>query len=101
MNSDIKKLWIAALLSGEYTQGRKVLRGADDTYCCLGVLCDLHRKAVGGKWCEVDKDIRNPTGIDCLLLPVRGGRGIYRGECRRWLSIGHGATYWSYRMGRY
>lgn len=34
--------WIAALRSGKYKQGRAALRNADDTYCCMGVLCDLY-----------------------------------------------------------
>jgi hypothetical protein len=41
MNKRIKALWIDALRSGEYEQGTDFLRRKDDTYCCLGVLCDL------------------------------------------------------------
>lgn len=42
MNKDfIVNKWIPALLSGEYKQGRSRLRGTDDTYCCLGVACDI------------------------------------------------------------
>ena len=41
MNKEWKKKWIAALRSGEYKQGRKVLRNSNDEFCCLGVLCDL------------------------------------------------------------
>lgn len=40
------KKWVAALRSGQYTQGKEMLRKGD-TYCCLGVLCDLSKK---GKW---------------------------------------------------
>lgn len=46
MNKEIKKKWIAALTSGEYRQGTLKLRNGDN-YCCLGVLCDLHRKSAG------------------------------------------------------
>jgi hypothetical protein len=47
MKAKIKKLWLKALRSGEYNQAKGVLRTADATgYCCLGVLCDLHRKAM-------------------------------------------------------
>src|ERR1051325_8479035 len=49
MNKKIKKLWINALRSGKYKQTRGKLR-YDDTYCCLGVLCDLHRKITKNKW---------------------------------------------------
>lgn len=41
MNADIKAKWVAALRSGEYKQGHEHLR-VDDSYCCLGVLCDLY-----------------------------------------------------------
>lgn len=45
MNEEIKAQWLTALRSGEYAQGSQRLRRADDTYCCLGVLCDLAVKA--------------------------------------------------------
>ena len=43
----IKELWMKALRSGEYTQGDgQLMCGTDEKpeYCCLGVLCELHRK---------------------------------------------------------
>jgi hypothetical protein len=43
MNPEIKALWIDALNSGEYTQGRGYLQKNGD-FCCLGVLCDLAEK---------------------------------------------------------
>lgn len=53
MNPDIKKKFTEALRSGDYIQGQGALRRPkmDGTYewCCLGVLCDLHQKAVGEK----------------------------------------------------
>ena len=45
MNPDIKEKWVAALRSGEYTQGHgKLYNPPENTYCCLGVLCDLYAK---------------------------------------------------------
>ncbi len=41
MNSQVKEKWIAALRSGEYSQGDGKLR-SDKGFCCLGVLCDLY-----------------------------------------------------------
>lgn len=41
MKSDVKKLWLEALRSGEYEQGRSALANTNDEYCCLGVLCQL------------------------------------------------------------
>lgn len=40
MDSRVKEMWLHALRSGEYKQGRNFLRDGD-RYCCLGVLCDL------------------------------------------------------------
>jgi hypothetical protein len=48
MNTNIKQQWITALRNGEFVQGRETLRPTEDTYCCLGVLCELqgHRPIV-------------------------------------------------------
>ena len=41
----IKKLWVNALRSNNYKQGQRLLHQPEDnTFCCLGVLCDIHRK---------------------------------------------------------
>jgi hypothetical protein len=49
MKDDVKKKWVAALRSGKYKQGTGALRRGDE-YCCLGVLCDVYRKATGMRW---------------------------------------------------
>lgn len=44
-NKERLRMWVAALRSGEYTQGQEVLHHNDtDTWCCLGVACDVARK---------------------------------------------------------
>jgi len=55
MNKDIADKWVAALRSGKYSQtvGRLCADTSDEglaetSYCCLGVLCDLHAKETGG-----------------------------------------------------
>lgn len=53
MNEQIKEQWTVALRSGEYKQGMLILREGD-TFCCLGVLCDLHAKAGLGEWRMTD-----------------------------------------------
>lgn len=51
MKSEVKKLWVEALESGAYTQTTGGLKGNDNSFCCLGVLCDLYAKSTGdGKW---------------------------------------------------
>ncbi len=40
----IKNLWIEALRSNKYKQGKYYLKNTDqeeDRYCCIGVLCDI------------------------------------------------------------
>ena len=53
MKKGIKKKWLAALRSGEFTQGMEALRIGEKghyEYCCLGVLCELHRKEHSRSW---------------------------------------------------
>jgi hypothetical protein len=54
MDSRVKEMWAAALESGEFEQGKGRLLGIGEdgkkTWCCLGVLCELHRREVGGDW---------------------------------------------------
>lgn len=46
MNQAIAVQWVAALRSGKYDQKQGQLRGECLTsFCCLGVLCDLHAQA--------------------------------------------------------
>lgn len=77
MKPEVKVIWLKALNSGKYKQGknklRKVLASAfskyknveedssktnpnDDRYCCLGVLCEEYRKATGKGYWEIDED---------------------------------------------
>ena len=41
MNEEWRDKWVAALRSGQYRQGVGSLTGPEDTYCCLGVLCNV------------------------------------------------------------
>lgn len=77
MNPDVKTLWINALRSGEYLQGRGKLKTPNDKFCCLGILCDLYHKTTGfGSW---EKSIFN-DGEDSnefyLPLAVQSWAGL-------------------------
>jgi hypothetical protein len=60
MNPEIKQQWLSALRSGEYKQAKGKLRkkkekleqylSPEATYCCMGVLCDILKHRVQGKW---------------------------------------------------
>ena len=52
VNILVLKKWVAALRSGQYKQGTYALRKKDDTYCCLGVLCDIVKKDLNLDWVE-------------------------------------------------
>ena len=49
MKPDIKKRWVEALLSGDYTQGTLHLNSGG-RFCVMGVLCDLYCKETGKEW---------------------------------------------------
>lgn len=50
MNPKIKKRWVDELRSGKYPQGKGQLKDGNGNYCCLGVLCEIHREETGGEW---------------------------------------------------
>lgn len=55
MNPDVKAKWVEALRSGEYKQGKGQMHNREEnSYCCLGVLCDLAVKS--GAWVIVEND---------------------------------------------
>lgn len=70
MNKKIKRLWVKALKSGEYTQTRHALR-KDDSFCCLGVLCDLHSKETGEKWQDI-KYLYEDAGLPSEVIEWAG-----------------------------
>ncbi|MDM0024118.1 hypothetical protein [Variovorax saccharolyticus] len=41
MNKEVKAKWVAALRSGKYEQAHGELRGDENAFCCLGVLCEI------------------------------------------------------------
>lgn len=50
MNPEVKAKIVAALRSGEYTQGKYLLRRLDNCFCVMGVVCDLYLKEKGLEW---------------------------------------------------
>jgi hypothetical protein len=54
MNAERAALWVSALRSGEFKQGRKLLRSYDgEKWCCLAVLCEVYRRETGnGEWID-------------------------------------------------
>lgn len=76
MDPKIKQEWTEALRSGKYQQGRQALR-VGDTFCCLGVLCELHAEQTGHEW--GGDGMSDPTYLgDYEMLPeqVRAWAGL-------------------------
>jgi hypothetical protein len=50
MRLDIAKKWVEALRSGKYKRATHRLRANEDSFCCLGVLCDLYAEEQEIPW---------------------------------------------------
>lgn len=76
MKPSIKKIWIKALTSGKYRQGKGCLKKGEKTFCCLGVLSDLYAKKKKVKWEKEGKDflLFNEAGV--LPFKVKEWAGI-------------------------
>ena len=63
---------VEALESGKYEQATGSLR-KDDSYCCLGVACDLAKGEVGGEWRQDGSEpysfVTASGSIQALLAP--------------------------------
>lgn len=73
MDRHIAERWVQALRSGQYKQGTDALHPSADTYCCLGVLCDLYRVEQGkGEWtgdgCQ-ECFVIGPDELEAAVLP--------------------------------
>ena len=94
MKKDIAKLWTAALRSGKYKQGQHALhsiKNDNETFCCLGVLCDLYqqdRRKKKKKGLFVDKttlhsiEYNYVSGILPHVVSKWAGMGSYNGGVR-------------------
>lgn len=68
MKRDIATKWTAALRSGDYGQCKEALQ-VHGNFCCLGVLCDLHRQEVGGEWHKALPGPTLPEGCQTYTAP--------------------------------
>lgn len=80
MNENARK-WVEALRSGEFEQAQARLRD-DDSYCCLGVACELYRRETGkGRWTKAGAfHLGSVAETDWLPTAVQ-----------RWLGLAHPA----------
>lgn len=77
----VKAIWVKALKSGKYKQGRAALHDTmNDTYCCLGVAqeCGL---AVSSDNIFVDDFL--PMEIQEFLAAINDGNGVTKNGTKR------------------
>lgn len=78
MDATIKEKWVAALRSGDYKQGKKVLHNEDNnTYCCLGVLCDIAVAEGVVEGVETKEDLRLIGGESDIWVDATMYDGAY------------------------
>lgn len=52
MDAELKAKWVEALRGGDYDQAQTALRRGN-SFCCLGVLCDVAKL---GDWLKIEAD---------------------------------------------
>lgn len=79
-NYEAIREWEAALRSGEFKQVRGALKkkSAEDTYCCLGVACNLYMRHHPEQYTWEDTDLRAKDGAYAM--------GIMPTEISKWLT---------------
>lgn len=96
MNQEVKTKWLAALRSGEYEQGREQLHyqsKSRESFCCLGVLCDLAFKEGVVTRHQYDDEVRygdvpDPYGDVPDPYGVREGEANYLPpEVQEWAGL--------------
>lgn len=73
---EFKAAWLAALRSGEYTQGMRALRTGGNGFCCLGVAADLLVKSGYGQWSDEQVPYLDKYRFDYTREDGAEGAGI-------------------------
>lgn len=84
VNRENMALWISALRSGRFKQGRGALKVVQDgvaEHCCLGVLCELAVEA------GVKVDVKGPFGPEGYVL-FDESSGTLPNSVRLWAGLG-------------
>ena len=66
MDKELKAKWVKALRSGEYAQGTGQLRDGD-SYCCLGVLCEIAKVRFLSSGEYLPASLANAAGVDLMV----------------------------------
>lgn len=85
MKAEVKEKWVAALRSGEYQQAHGMLRNVDEnSFCCLGVLCDLAIK--DGLKLRVE-DLTYEGDPDAIITYYDGISDILPDKVAKWANL--------------
>lgn len=90
MDKRIKKLWIDALRSEKYKQGKGGLRNNFNEFCCLGVLCDLYSKEQGARWRQTS--LRHDK-----VFRIQRQTGVLPNKVAEWAGIGSNDGLFKYK----
>lgn len=72
MDAEIKEKWVEKLRSGEYQQCQNTLyKPASNTYCCLGVLCDILNVDKSYGFFYFQKDFSHPITVDQQRMCIK------------------------------
>jgi hypothetical protein len=91
LNKNAKK-WVRALRSGKFKQAKNVLATLKNTYCCLGVACELARK----DGVRVSKKKNKEDG--CFEYSSR--QGSLPPQVQMWLGLGSDEGVYTSKNGR-
>ncbi len=70
------RLWVAALRSGEFQQGKDLLRHGD-FYCCIGVGCEVYRRTTkDGAWLRSEFEASGSYSTTAFPNTVRDWYGL-------------------------
>lgn len=85
MNPEPKRLWVEALRSGKFKQGKSALKqrcgDGEPEYCCLGVLCEVAIRA------GVNVRVREADGSESFLSTYDGQSGYLPRAVSDWAGL--------------
>lgn len=99
MKKKIADMWVQALRSGGYKQGRaalcRVYADGSKAYCCLGVLCDLYQK---NQTKNKKKKLSVKAEVTGSFIIFNGNGGVLPNAVKNWagMSSFDGQIYASY-----
>lgn len=83
---EIAAQWVEALRSGTYKQGQRYLH-VGDSFCCLGVLCNLYSQEWDESGDRVDDDGRSAEDGRIVYSHIGDASGLPGDEVLMWAEL--------------